>query len=182
MDRRRLLWLGLTAPPAAWLGLRAHRRREVRVRVVEPGLVRGAWQPPEALNAIIERERIRTVLTLTAINSDDPKYLSQRAAVDRAGVDWTIFGWRGSTATVDQMARAVAILADPARRPIFFHCVGGHHRTGLAHAAHLVANRGASAADAWAALVALPWTRPEADLADRRRIDEFAIAYSSDRS
>jgi len=176
MDRRRLLALGLAALPAAWLGRRAHDRREVRVRLVGPGLVRGAWQSPEALKRLIRRERIGTVLTLSAINRDDPKYVSQRRVIDRAGIGWTILDWRGSTATLGQMAEAAAILADPARRPLFFHCVGGHHRTGLAHAAHLIANRGASAETAWGTLAALPWTRPDADAdrADRRLVEAFA--------
>ena len=46
--------------------------------MVVPGrLIRGAWQDPEALRAIIARERIKTIVTLTAINRDDPKYVGQ---------------------------------------------------------------------------------------------------------
>src|SRR4051812_20934255 len=44
-----------------------------RLRVVAPGrLLGGAWQTPAVLQRLIDRERIRTVVTLTAINRDDP--------------------------------------------------------------------------------------------------------------
>src|SRR5262245_40097171 len=83
------------------------RRVEKRVRVIAPGrLVRGAWQSSEALRGLIERERIRTVVTLTAINRDDPKYVRQAEVVRRTGVDWVIVPMRGSRASLDQMAQA----------------------------------------------------------------------------
>src|SRR5437762_472722 len=72
---------------------------EKRVRVVVPGrLVRGAWQSPEALRTLIARERIKTVVTLTAINRDDPKYVSQAGVVGQTGVDWVLIPMRGSRA------------------------------------------------------------------------------------
>ncbi len=146
-----------------------------RVRVLEPGrLVRGAWQRPGPLRRLIDRERIRTVVTLTAINRDDPKYVAQEAVVRATGVDWVIVPMRGSTATLDQLTEAADLLADPARQPVFFHCVGGHHRTGLVHAAYRIRHQGWSAAQAWAELRTLPWTRPVADEPDRRVIEAFA--------
>src|SRR4051812_22166094 len=112
---------------------------EKRVAVVTPGrLVRGAWQKPGPLRRLIAREGIRTVVTLTAINRDDPKYVAQAAVVRRTGVAWVIVPMRGSRATLDQMAAAADLLADPARQPVFFHCVGGHHRTSLVHAAYRI--------------------------------------------
>lgn len=150
---------------------------ETRVRVVEPGrLVRGAWQRPGPLGRLLRRERIKTVVTLTAINRDDPKYLSQNEVIERSGVDWIIVPMRGSTATLDQLARAADLLADPRRQPVFFHCVGGHHRTGLVQAAYRIRHQGWSAGRAWRELAALPWTRPDArsDRSDRRVIEAFA--------
>src|SRR5262249_11157345 len=138
--------------------------------------VRGAWQRPGALRRIIAREKVRTIVTLTAINRDDPKYVDQERVVRETGVDWVIVPMRGSTATLGQMAEAAKMLADPALRPVFFHCVGGHHRTGLVHAAYRIQYQGWSAEAAWRELAALPWTRPEAvaDRADRRLIEAFA--------
>jgi protein tyrosine phosphatase (PTP) superfamily phosphohydrolase (DUF442 family) len=148
-----------------------------RVRVLVPGrLVRGAWQNPEALRRLIARERIKTIVTLTAINRDDPKYVGQAKVVGQTGVDWVIIPMRGSRATLEQMAEAADLLADPSRQPVFFHCVAGHHRTGLTHAAYLIRHAGYSADHAWRVLTELPWTRPyaPADREDRALITEFA--------
>ncbi len=149
---------------------------ESRVATLTPGLIRGAWQSPAPLRRILAREHIRTVVTLTAINPDDPKYLNQAPILKQAGVDWVFIPMRGSTATLDQMAEAADLLNDPARRPLFFHCVAGHHRTSLAHAAWLIRHRGASAENAWTAIARLPWSRPEApaDQRDRAVIQAFA--------
>src|SRR5690242_5691256 len=47
-----------------------------RLRVLVPGrLVGGAWQDPVTLRRLITDERIGTIVTLTAINRDDPKYV-----------------------------------------------------------------------------------------------------------
>jgi protein tyrosine phosphatase (PTP) superfamily phosphohydrolase (DUF442 family) len=155
---------------------------EKRVRMVESGrLIRGAWQSAEVLRQIIARERIKTIVTLTAINRDDPKYVSQSEVVDRTAVDWIIVPMRGSRATLEQMAEAADLLADPGRQPVFFHCVAGHHRTNLTHAAYLIRHGGYSAEQAWNAVAGLPWTRPHAtaDQNDRRLIFEFARLQST---
>jgi protein tyrosine phosphatase (PTP) superfamily phosphohydrolase (DUF442 family) len=152
-------------------------RAEKRVRVVIPGLlVRGAWQDPDVLRRLIARERIKTIVTLAAINRDDSKFVSQAKVVSETGVRWIIVPMRGSTATLAQMARAADLLADPALQPVFFHCVAGHHRTSLAHAAYLIRHRGWTAQSAWEAMANLPWARPAAaaDQRDRALIEEFA--------
>ncbi len=153
-----------------------------RLRVVAPGkLLGGAWQGPAVLQRLIERERIKTIVTLTAINRDDPKYVGQSEVVGRTGVDWIIVPMRGSSATPEQMADAADLMADPARQPVFFHCVAGHHRTSLAHAAYLIRHAGYSAEEAWKVVAGLPWARPgaRADDQDRERILEFARVQPS---
>ena len=150
---------------------------EKRVAVVEPGaLFRGAWQRPLPLRRLLERDRITTILTLTAINRDDSKYVEQSRVVAATGVDWLLIPMRGSTATLGQLAEAADLLAAAARRPIFFHCVAGHHRSNLVHAAYLIRHRGHAADAAWATITALPWTNPHApaDLRDRDLIAAFA--------
>lgn len=153
-----------------------------RVAVVEPGRIfRGAWQSPGTLNSLIRKESIRTVVTLTAINRDDPKYVSQLEATRKAGVDWRIIPMRGSTATVEQMAEAADMIADPSLQPVFFHCVGGHHRSNLVHAAYLIRHKQYSAEAAWSKVASLPWSRPtaDADIRDHARIVEFAALEAS---
>jgi hypothetical protein len=155
---------------------------EKRVVVVAPGrLVRGAWQRPWPLRRLIEREKIRTVVTLTAINRDDPKFLGQERVIREAGVDWIIVPMRGSRATLDQMAEAADLLADPRRQPVFFHCVAGHHRTSLVHAAFRMRHEGWTAERAWREVAQLPWARPETDLGDRLLIEAFAAVSQGGR-
>jgi protein tyrosine phosphatase (PTP) superfamily phosphohydrolase (DUF442 family) len=169
--------LGLVLVGLSWLGLSRDDWFEKRVRVVEPGrLVRGAWQRPGPLRRIIAREGIKTIVTLTAINASDPKFADQKRVVEETGIRWVIVPMRGSRATAEQMAAAADLMADPGRQPVFFHCVAGHHRTSLAHAAYLIRHRGYTADQAWAAISSLSWARPDSavDRNDRFLIEEFA--------
>ncbi|MDR3621502.1 protein-tyrosine phosphatase family protein [Paludisphaera borealis] len=183
MARRRLISLGLGLAgllAVAAIGVVIQYRNEwleKRVQVIQPGrLVRGAWQRPTPLRRIIAREGIKTIVTLTAINSTDHKFIDQTRVVREQGIDWVIIPMRGSRATVEQMAIAADLLADPDRQPVFFHCVAGHHRTSLAHAAYLIRHEGYTAEQAWKAVSTLSWARPEAlvDRNDQFLIEEFA--------
>ncbi len=176
MRRSRLgaLLVLAAAGATAW---RWHDFAAKRVVVVAPGkVVRGAWQRPGPLRAILGREGIRTVVSLTAINEDDPKYVEQERVVRQCGVGWVIVPMRGSTATLAQMAEAADLLADPALQPVFFHCVAGHHRSSLVQAAYRIRHEGWSASRAWDEVAALPWARPGSDVEDRRLIEAFAAS------
>ncbi|QEH33111.1 hypothetical protein OJF2_16080 [Aquisphaera giovannonii] len=165
-----------------WIVLDHDRWMEKRVKVIVPGqLVRGAWQGPGPLRRIVEREKIRTVVTLTAINSTDRKFTGQEQVLRERGVRWMIIPMRGSRATPEQMALAADLLADPEAQPVFFHCVAGHHRTSLAHAAYLIRHAGYTADQAWKEISTLPWSRPDSvvDRNDRFLIEEFARMQSS---
>jgi protein tyrosine phosphatase (PTP) superfamily phosphohydrolase (DUF442 family) len=156
---------------------RAIATTEKRVRVVQPArIIRGAWQTPGALRSIIDRERIKTIVTLTPINHDDPKYVRQAKVVAETGVEWLFVPMRGSRGTLDQMVEAADLLADSKRQPVFFHCVAGHHRSSLVHAAYLIRHRDWSAEAAWKEVSALPWARPGSatDLDDKALIEAFA--------
>jgi hypothetical protein len=179
VNRRRLI--ALLAGSAAALGVAVPAWKDdlfaKRVRVIDPGrLVRGAWQRPGPLRRLLEREKIRTIVTLTAINRDDPKYVSQERVVRETGVDWVLVPMRGSRATLAQMAEAADLLADPARQPVYFHCVAGHHRTSLVHAAYRIRHEGWSAERAWREVAGLPWARPAHDTGDRLLIEQFAAS------
>jgi hypothetical protein len=178
LRQRRLRLSALLVVAAAGLvAWRWHDLVAKRVVIVAPGkVVRGAWQRPGPLRGIIEREFIRTVVTLTAINVDDPKYVDQEAVVRGAGVRWIIVPMRGSRATLAQMAEAADLLADPGLQPVFFHCVAGHHRSSLVQAAYRIRHEGWSAERAWDEVAALPWARPASDVEDRRLIGQFAAS------
>ena len=181
VKRRLALKVGLSACLAlaalAGMLIHTHTNAEKRVWVVSPArLIRGAWQSPAALRSIIAREGIKTIVTLTPINHDDPKYVGQAGVVAESGVRWLFVPMRGSQATLDQMVEAADLLADPIRQPVFFHCVAGHHRSSLAHAAYLIRHCGWPADSAWKEVAGLPWARPAspADLNDKRLIEAFA--------
>jgi protein tyrosine phosphatase (PTP) superfamily phosphohydrolase (DUF442 family) len=181
MHRRRFIalsagaiGLGIGGGVVAW-----DRLSLKRFAVVEPDRIfRAAWPNPGPLLRLIQADAIRTVVTLTAINRDDPKYVEQDRVIQQTGVRWTILPMRGSTATVEQMAEAADLIANPANQPVFFHCVGGHHRSNLVHAAYLIRYKKRTVEEAWSVVSQLSWSRPARDLADRRRIEEFALVNS----
>jgi protein tyrosine phosphatase (PTP) superfamily phosphohydrolase (DUF442 family) len=182
VSRRLGLMILLSLAAAALVMIRRNTNCEKHLQVVVPGrLIRGAWQSPDVLRAIINREHIKTIVTLTAINRDDPKYVGQAKVVSETGVRWLFVPMRGSKATVEQMAQAADLLADPECQPVFFHCVAGHHRSSLSHAAFLIRHCGWSAEAAWKEVASLPWARPAstADQNDRALIDEFARVQAS---
>ncbi len=176
--RRTLTALGAGVALLAVLGwILWDDRVPRRLAVVVPNQVyRGAWQSPKALRHLITSHHIRTIMTLTAISVDDPKYVAQKPVVDATGLTWVIVPMRGSTATPAQLEEAADLIADPARRPVFFHCVGGHHRSNLVQMAYRIRHEGWDADQAWEEVRAFPWTRPEADAdqRDRALINAFA--------
>jgi len=189
--RRRSIrmWLGLSVLAIAGVVAAAIAFRddvfEKRVHVIRPGgLVRGAWQRPSPMRRIVDREGINTIVTLTAINQTDEKFINQKRVVEETGIDWVIIPMRGSRATMEQMAIAADLLADPQRQPVYFHCVAGHHRTSLAHAAYLIRHEGFTAERAWEVVSSFEWARPDAppDQNDRFLIEEFARVQASLKS
>src|SRR5262245_25036393 len=99
LSRRSAIGLALGAGLATALGQGAgswwYEAFEKRVVAVTRGrLWRGAWQRPWPLRRLIAREKIRTIVTLTAINRDDPKYVRQAQVVEETGVAWIIVPMR----------------------------------------------------------------------------------------
>ena len=179
--RVRATWPGLVVGGVlAWSLAQAVADRwydwfEKRVSVVEPGqLVRGAWQRPGPLRSVLAREGIKTVVTLAAVADNPERFIEQRDVLQRAGVEWVVIPILGSRPSLAEMTRAADALADPGLRPVFFHCVAGHHRTNLALAAYRIRHQRWTAARAWDELQRFPWTQAGNDRADRRLIEQFA--------
>ena len=179
LGRRPILWIGvILATLGIGLGVGLSRGPK-RLAVVLPGKIfRGAWQTPRDLGDVVRTHAIATVVTLTAINPDDRKYVSQARAIEDLGIHWRIVPMRGSRATLPQMAEAADLVADPSAQPVFFHCVAGHHRSGLVQAAYRIRHEGWSSEQAWDELTKLSWTRPDAtaDREDRALITAFAAS------
>lgn len=180
MDRKRLglgLSLAVALLVAAGWGAWAYSRSLHRFAAVVPGKVyRSAWPSPSALAGAIEEHGLRGILTLTAINKHDPKWVAQSGALEGTGINWHEIPMRGSTATLEQMAEGADWIADPGHQPALLHCVGGHHRSSLIHAAYRIRYEGWDAERAWEEVSRLPWARPsqDSDQRDHARIVEFA--------
>jgi len=157
---------------------------EKKVLVVEPGrLVRGAWQRPAPMRRIIEREKIRTVVTLVGTSPLSQRYRDQEKLLREMGAQWIIVPVTTSRPSLEQMAEEADLLADSRLWPVFFHCIAGHHRTSLALAAYRIRHEGWTAAQAWSEASSMPWARSDADSEqDRRLVDAFAAKTTGERA
>jgi protein tyrosine phosphatase (PTP) superfamily phosphohydrolase (DUF442 family) len=153
---------------------------EKRVMVVEPGqLVRGAFQRPGPLRRVVAREHIKTIVTLSGVGEIPDRFAEQAEVVKETGVTWKIVPILGSRPSLEQMAEAADLLGDPSLRPVFFHCVAGHHRTSLALAAYRIRHEGWTAGQAWAEISKLPWAAEGNDTFDHEQVERFAAKYGA---
>lgn len=82
---------------------------------------------------------VRTVINLT---SDDAQ-ADERAMVARAKMTYVeipMMTHRPPTAA--ELGKFMSIVNDPANQPVYVHCVGGKHRTGVMTAAYRMSNEG----------------------------------------
>ena len=135
--KKRRFGLLTTASIVALVGVASWPLRDhVLVKnfhVVEPGGVyRGAEQKPGPLRRIIEQHGIRTIVCLV-----DPEP-NEQAVAKSLGVEWTWVPLGDSSAdiTFDRLEELADILADPANRPVFFHCRRGVYRSNLGQAVY----------------------------------------------
>ena len=110
--------------------------------VVEEGkLYRGGWQRDWPMRRIVSDYKIKTVLAL-AHPDNHSLSVSERALCVELGIRWIhipIVDLRdeGNARDVsDLLDEAAAVLANPANRPIFFHCHHGLNRASMAQIAY----------------------------------------------
>jgi protein tyrosine phosphatase (PTP) superfamily phosphohydrolase (DUF442 family) len=113
--------------------------------VVEPGKIyRGAWQKPWPLRHIVRDYKIKTIVAL-AHPPDHPLSIQEKGLAAELGVDWVhipIVDNRGTNdraaedAISDLLDQAAALLADPNKYPVFFHCHHGLNRTSMVQIAY----------------------------------------------
>ncbi len=90
---------------------------------------------------------IKTVINLT---SDDAEP-NEPAMVAKAGMRYLQIPMTTHTApTSQQISQFLSIVNDPASQPVYVHCVGGKHRTGVLTAIHRMTNEGWTADRAFA--------------------------------
>jgi tyrosine-protein phosphatase SIW14 len=89
---------------------------------------------------------VKTIIDLT---SDDAQP-SERQNVSRAGMRYVQIPMNTHREpTSAQVAQFISIVNDPASQPVYVHCVGGKHRTGVMTAIYRMTNDGWSADQAF---------------------------------
>ena len=89
------------------------------------------------------------VKTLINLTSDDAK-ANERALVEGAGMSYVqIPMTTHEQPTLDKVAEFLAIVNDPTRQPVYVHCVGGRHRTGVMSAVYRMTHDGWTAEQAF---------------------------------
>jgi protein tyrosine/serine phosphatase len=82
------------------------------------------------------------VKTLVSLASDDAEP-GERAMAERAGMRYFQIPMTTHQPPTDaQLAEFMRIVNDPANQPVYVHCVGGRHRTGVMTAAYRMSEEG----------------------------------------
>ena len=103
---------------------------------VDANYYRGA-QPSARQYEDLAALGIRTVIDLT---SDDSQ-ANENSMVEAAGMKYVRIPMTTHAApTAAQVQQFLSIVNDPSRQPVYVHCVGGRHRTGVMTAVYRMAN------------------------------------------
>jgi tyrosine-protein phosphatase SIW14 len=112
---------------------------------VDPMYFRGA-QPEGGDYADLAALGVKTIINLT---SDDAQ-ANEQAMAGRAGLKYLqIPMTTHEPPTAAQLAEFMKIVNDPASQPVYVHCVGGRHRTGVMTAAYRITQDGWTADQAF---------------------------------
>ena len=105
---------------------------------VDEALYRGA-QPEGRDFADLKALGVKTIVNLTSDDADP----TEQAATERAGMAYVQIPMTTHTVpTSAQLAQFLSIVNDPASQPVYVHCVGGRHRTGVMTAAYRMTHEG----------------------------------------
>jgi len=102
---------------------------------IDPHYYRGS-QPEGRDYTDLAAIGVKTIINLT---SDDAQP-NEKALTEQAGMTYVqIPMTTHQVPTQAQLAEFFRVVDDPARQPVFVHCVGGKHRTGVMTAAYRIA-------------------------------------------
>jgi tyrosine-protein phosphatase SIW14 len=105
---------------------------------VDPTLYRGA-QPVGRDFADLKALGVKTIVNLTSDDADP----NEQAMTEAAGMTYVQIPMTTHTnPTAAQLAQFLGIVNDPASQPVYVHCVGGRHRTGVMTAAYRMTHDG----------------------------------------
>ncbi len=136
----------LVVPAAAQGNATAAKIRIDNFGQVSDLYYRGA-QPTGGDYADLASLGIRTVIDLTSDDTDP----GERMATERAGMHYVRIPMTTHRAPSSaQLEEFLRVVNDAARQPVYVHCVGGRHRTGVMTAAYRMTHDGWSADRAFA--------------------------------
>jgi tyrosine-protein phosphatase SIW14 len=177
-----LLFLSLLAVPAAASPNSGDKRSAAEVNVssvridnfgrVNANYYRGA-QPKAGDYAALAGLGIKTLINLTS----DDAMAEEEAEAQRVGLSYFQIPMTTHTSpTVAQIAQFLKIVTDPASQPVYVHCVGGRHRTGVMTAIYRMTQ------DRWSAVDAFNEMKQYKFGADylHREFKEFVLAFRAD--
>jgi len=105
---------------------------------ISPTYFRGS-QPMGRDYADLAALGVKTLINLTSDDaSPDEKAMAEKAGLGYFQIPMTT----RVVPTVAQLAEFMKIVNDPANQPVYVHCVGGKHRTGVMTAAYRMAHDG----------------------------------------
>jgi protein-tyrosine phosphatase len=105
---------------------------------VDEHYYRGA-QPEGRDYADLAALGVKTVINLTSYDAEP----NERSLTEQAGMSYVQIPMTGhEPPTAAQLAQFLGIVNDSARQPVYVHCVGGRHRTGVMTAAYRMATDG----------------------------------------
>jgi tyrosine-protein phosphatase SIW14 len=105
---------------------------------VNDSYFRGA-QPQGADYASLAALGVKTVINLTSHDAD----ASEPSMVERAGMTYLQIPMTTRVQpTEGQLATFLSVVNDPAKQPVYVHCVGGRHRTGVMTAVYRMTHDG----------------------------------------
>jgi len=137
--------LSLALPAAAQNSLVGQIRIDNFARVND-AYFRGA-QPMGSDYADLAKLGVKTVINLIGDSDLD---LREQSSVEKKGMRYVTIPMSTRKApTTQQLETFLTIVNDPASQPVYVHCVGGRHRTGVMTAVYRMMKDGISGAEAF---------------------------------
>jgi tyrosine-protein phosphatase SIW14 len=138
--------LSLTLPASAQLAVISSVRIDNFAKVNE-AYFRGA-QPVGSDYADLAGLGVKTVVNLIG---DDDLDRTEQSSVEKHGMRYIQIPMSTRKApTTEQLQAFLTVVNDPASQPVYVHCVGGRHRTGVMTAVYRMIRDGISGAEAFA--------------------------------
>ncbi len=137
--------VSLTLPASAQLAVLSPVRIDNFARVND-AYFRGA-QPAGSDYADLARLGVKTVINLIGDEDFDS---TEQASVEEHGMRYVQIPMSTRKApTAQQLEAFLSVVNDPASQPVYVHCVGGRHRTGVMTAVYRMTKDGISGAEAF---------------------------------